>query len=57
MSGNGGILSLGLENWKNQLCLSSEKTKNLSYLSFALFNGWDVTKTSFDHAWAGMEES
>jgi hypothetical protein len=47
MSGNGGILSLGLENWKNQLRLSSGKTKNLS---FALFNGWDVTKASFDHA-------
>ncbi len=22
-----------------------------------MLNGWNVTKTSFDHAWAGMEES
>ncbi len=25
-------------------------------MSFALLNGWNVTKTSFDHAWAGIEE-
>ncbi len=26
-------------------------------VSFALLNGWNVTITSFDHAWAGMEGS
>ncbi len=26
-------------------------------VSFALLNGWNVTKTSFDQAWAGMEGS
>jgi hypothetical protein len=26
-------------------------------VSFALLNGWNWTKTSVDHAWAGMEES
>ncbi len=32
---------------------------NFSYKNvyFAMLNGWNVTKTSFDHAWAGMEES
>ncbi len=26
-------------------------------VSVALLNGWNVTKTSFDHAYADMEES
>jgi hypothetical protein len=26
-------------------------------VSFALLDGWNVTETSFDHSWAGMEES
>ncbi len=41
---------------------TKENCKNiLNYcyktVSFALLNEWNVTKTSFDHAWVGMEES
>ncbi len=37
------------------------KLKNNFYVyknvSFALLDGWNVTETSFDHSWAGMEGS
>ncbi len=42
------FLRRAIENGKNIL--------NYCYknVSFALHNGWNVTKTSFDNAWAGM---
>ena len=36
---------------KNVLCFCYKN------VSFALLDGWNVTKTSFDHAWAGIEGS
>ncbi len=45
------FLRRNAENCKNMLNYYNND------VSFALLNGWNVTKTSFDYAWARMEKS
>jgi hypothetical protein len=45
------FLKMSIEDSKNILNYCYKK------VSFALLNGWNVTRTNFDHAWAVMEGS